>query len=116
MKTVSSQSSKAKLFLFGAEVHFKPSYDRQQERLHKYGDKTLPGIFVGYAQLAGGQWQGDYLVAEWSEIENADTAREIHVHQIKECIPLKSVSGNFYLSFNLWKTNPTTRWWKTGCA
>ena len=69
---------------FGAEVENRPSAPKGQDRLHKYGSKTLSGIFVGYDQKAGGDWSGDYLVADWEEIEQAECAREVHVQRIKE--------------------------------
>ena len=52
--------------------------------MHKFGSKTLQGIFVGYDQKAGGDWIGDYLIADWEEIVESDTAREIHVHRVRE--------------------------------
>ena len=52
--------------------------------LFKFGLKTISSVFVGCDQRAGGNWSGDYLIADWDEIEQAETAREIHVHRVKE--------------------------------
>ena len=43
----------------------------------------LPGVFVGYAQNAGGGWTGDLLVADWDEIEKAQNHKNIHVKRFK---------------------------------
>ena len=39
-------------------------------------------MFIGYDQKAGGSWSGDLLVVDWDELENAETAAEIHVKRI----------------------------------
>ena len=33
-------------------------------RIHQFGEKVLPGLFLGYALYAGGIWKGDALVAD----------------------------------------------------
>ena len=76
------------LIPMGAEVTYKPSSPKDLDNLEKYGEKTLPGIFVGYHQLAGGQWSGDFLVADWEQIGEVDTAREINLRRVKEIVPL----------------------------
>mgnify|MGYP001402740188 CR=1 FL=1 len=35
-------------WLFGCEVLYKPNNPDDEKRIHKYGNKTLAGIFVGY--------------------------------------------------------------------
>ena len=57
---------------FGAEVRYLPITDKDKERGHKFGDKLLAGIFMGYDQRAGGGWSGDLLVVDWEELENAE--------------------------------------------
>ena len=52
-------------------------YKRQVFRLHQFGKKILPEIFLGHALYAGGIWKGDILVADIQELENLD-ASEIH--------------------------------------
>ena len=51
--------------------------------MHKFGVKTLSGAFVGYLQQAGGGWSGDLVIADWEEIENAETASEIYTKRFK---------------------------------
>ena len=46
---------------FGALVDFMPQPD---VRVESMGPKTLPGVFIGYHVNPGGEWSGDYLVAD----------------------------------------------------
>ena len=50
---------KGPIIPFGAECKYKPIYDEYKKRLHKLGSQMLDGIFIGYAQNAGGGWNGD---------------------------------------------------------
>ena len=50
---------------------------RDQSRIHQFGKKVLPGLFLGYALYAGGIWNGDILVADFEELETMD-ASEIY--------------------------------------
>jgi hypothetical protein len=80
---------KGKLVPFGAAVSYKPSSPKDLDRLPKFGDKTLPGLFVGYHLHAGGSWSGDYLVVDLEELGEAEAARDVHIKRIKELdIPL----------------------------
>ena len=42
---------------------------KDQSRIHQFGKKVLPGLFLGYALYAGGIWKGDVLVADLEELE-----------------------------------------------
>ena len=37
---------------------------KDQSRIHQFGKKVLPGLFLRYALYAGGIWKGDVLVAD----------------------------------------------------
>ena len=50
---------------------------KDQSRIHQFGKKILPGLFLGYALYAGGIWKGDVLIADLEELETMD-ASEIH--------------------------------------
>ena len=65
----------------GAMVEYCPISARDQSRLHQLGKKVLPGIFLGYALIAGGVWKGDILAANIEELERMD-ASEIHPRRI----------------------------------
>ena len=44
---------------FGAKVQYHPISKRDSSRNHQFGQKVLPGIFLGYVLVAGGFWKGD---------------------------------------------------------
>ena len=48
---------------FGAMVEYFPISATDQSWLHQFGKRVLPGIFLGYALIAGGIWIGDILFA-----------------------------------------------------
>ena len=54
---------------FGTMVECRRISAEDLSRLHQFGPKVLPGIFLGYALHAGRIWKGDILVADtsWSQ-------------------------------------------------
>ena len=62
---------------FGSLVEYYPMSAKNQSRIHQFGKKVLPGLFLGYALYAGGIWKGDVLVADIEELETMD-ASEIY--------------------------------------
>ena len=77
---------------FGAVVEYQPISTKDLSRLHHFGPKVLPGIFLGYALYARGVWNGDILVADIEELEEMD-ASELHARRLnaKEVLmPMKS--------------------------
>ena len=50
---------------------------KDQSRIHQFGKKVLPGLFLGYALYAGRIWKGDVLIADLEELETMD-ASEIY--------------------------------------
>ena len=66
---------------FGAMVEYHPISAKDQSRLHQFGAKVLPGMFLGYALYAGGIWKGDILVADTEELEQVD-ASELHARRL----------------------------------
>ena len=59
---------------FGAMVEYHPISGRDPSRLHQFGKKVLPGIFLGYALIAGGLWKGDLLKADLGGVEKLDAS------------------------------------------
>ena len=55
---------------FGSIVEYHPISAKDQWRIHHFGKKVLPGLFLRYALYAEGIWKGDMLVAD---IEQLDT-------------------------------------------
>ena len=41
------------LFPFGSLVEYHPIIAKDQSRIHQFGKKVLPGLFLGYALYAG---------------------------------------------------------------
>ena len=62
---------------FGSLVEYHPITAKDQSRIHQFGKKVLPGLFLGYALYAGGIWKGDVLIADFEELETMD-ASEIY--------------------------------------
>ena len=58
-------------------VEYHPVTAKDQSRIHQFGKKVLPGLFLGYALYAAGTWKGDVLVADLEELETMD-ASEIY--------------------------------------
>ena len=52
-----------------------------ESRIHQFGKKVLPGLFLGYALYAGGIWKGDIMVADIEELETMD-ASEIYAKRL----------------------------------
>lgn len=67
----------------GAEIKYKPISKNDLKRTHKFGDKRLRGIFVGYKQRHGGGWTGELEIVDWDEVQNAEFASEITVKTFK---------------------------------
>ena len=62
---------------FGSLVEYHPITAKDQSRIHQFGKKVLPGLFLGYALYAGRIWKGDIMVADIEELETMD-ASEIY--------------------------------------
>ena len=71
------QPFKGPIVPFGSLVEYHPRTAKDQSRIHQFGKKVLPGLFLGYALYAGGIWKGDVLVADLEELETMD-ASEIY--------------------------------------
>ena len=66
---------------FGTMVEYHLISVKDPSRLHQFGPKVLPYIFVGYALIAMRNWKGDILVADIEELEQMD-ASEIHARRL----------------------------------
>ena len=71
------QPFKGPIIPFRSLVEYHPLTAKDQSRIHQFGKKVLPGLFLGYALCAGGIWKGDVLVADLEELETMD-ASEIY--------------------------------------
>ena len=80
---------------FGATVEYHLISRKDLSRLYHFGQKVLPGIFLGYALYAVGIWKGDIMVADIEELEEM-VASELHARRLnaKEVLTPQR-SGNF---------------------
>ena len=87
---------------FGSLVEYYPISAKDQSRIHHFGKKVLPGLFLGYALYAGGIWKGDVLVADLEELETMD-ASEIYSKRLnaKE-VTFPKENGKFVFSSRRW--------------
>ena len=66
---------------FGSLVEYHLITAKDQSRIHQFGKKVLPGLFLGYALYAGEIRKGGILVADIEELETMD-ASEIYSKRI----------------------------------
>ena len=71
------QPFNGRIIPFGSLVEYHPITAKDQSRIHQFGKKVLPGLFLGYALYAGEIWKGDVLIADLEELETMD-ASEIY--------------------------------------
>ena len=90
---------------FGSLVEYHPITAKDQSRIHQFGKKVLPGLFLGYALYAVGIWKGDVLVADLEELETMD-ASEIYSTRLnaKEVIFPKE-NGKFIFQSQMDESN-----------
>ena len=77
MKDVSGNHLKDRLFHLVHWLSITRITAKDQSRIHQFGKKVLPGLFLGYVSYAGRIWKGDILVADIEELEKMD-ASEIY--------------------------------------
>ena len=71
------QPFKGPIIPFGSLIEYHPVTAKDQSRIHQFGQKVLPGLFLGYALYGRRIWKGDILVADFEELETMD-ASEIY--------------------------------------
>ena len=77
LRNVTGNHFKGLVIPFGSLVEYHPITAKDQSRIHQFGKKVLPGLFLGYALYAEGIWKGDVLIADLEELETMD-ASEIY--------------------------------------
>ena len=83
-------------YSFGSLVEYHPITAKDQSRIHQFGKKVLPGLFLGYALYAVRIWKGDVLAADIEKLETMD-ASEIYskLLNVKEVVFTKE-NGNYF--------------------
>ena len=72
MKDAFGQPFKGPIISFVSLDEYHPTTAKDQSRIHQFGKKVLPGLFLGYALYVGEIWKGDVLVADLEELETMD--------------------------------------------
>ena len=72
------QPFKGPIIPFGSLVEYHPRTAKDQSRIHQFGKKVLPRLFLGYALYAVRIWKGDVLVADLEEEFETMDASEIY--------------------------------------
>ena len=100
------QPFKRPIIPFGSLVEYHPITAKDQSRIHQFGKKVLPGLFLGYALYAEGIWKGEVLVADLEELETMD-ASEIYSKRLnaKEVI-LPKENGEFIFQSQIDESTP----------
>ena len=96
------QPFKGPIIPLGSLVEYHHITAKDQSRIHQFGKKVLPGLFLGYALYVGGLWKGDVLVADLEELETMD-APEIYSKR------LNAKGSN--ISQRKWKIHFSSRRW-----
>ena len=94
------QPFKGPIIPFGSLVEYYPISAKDQSKIHQFGKKVLPGLFLAYALYAGGIWKGDIMVADIEELETMD-ASEIYSKRLnakEENISPKKTENSFFQS------------------
>ena len=88
---------KGPIISFGLLVEYYPISAKDQSRIHQFGKKVLPGLFLGYALYAGGMWKGDIMVTDIEELEPMD-ASELYSKRLnaKEVMFTKEIEKSFF--------------------
>ena len=99
MKDVLGNFFKGPIVPFGSLVEYHPVTAKDQSRIHQFGKKVLPGLFLGYALYAGRIWKGDVLIEDLEELKTMD-ASEIYSKRLnaKEVIFPKKKKNLFFQS------------------
>ena len=100
------QPFKGPIIPFGSLVEYHPIIAKDQSRIHQFGKKVLPGLFLGYALYAGGLWKGDVLIADLEELETMD-ASEINSKRLNAKVLIyPKEQGEFFFQSHMDESKP----------
>ena len=91
----------------GAMVEYHTISAKDISRLHQFGPKVLPGIFLGYVLYAGGIWKGDVMIAdieEWRRWTRLNSARRLNAKEV-----LTPMKGDNFSQSQMEQQNPWRR-------
>ena len=96
MRGGSEYHAKARLFRLERWLNNHPISAQDLSRLHQFGLKVLPGIFLGRALHAVRIWKGDILVADIEELKQMDVS-EIYGERLNAKEVLTPTSGEKFI-------------------
>ena len=99
------QPFKGPIIPFGSLVEYHPITAKDQSRIHQFGKKVLPGLFLGYAFYAVRIWKGDIMVADLEELETMD-ASEIYSKRLNAKEVIFPKQGEFIFPIADGRINP----------
>ena len=96
---------KGPIIPFGSLVEYYPITAKDQSRIHQFGKKVLPGLFLGYALYAGRFWKGDVLIADLEELETMDES-EIYSKRLNAKEVIFPKQGEFIFQTQVDESKP----------
>ena len=96
MKNVLGNHLKDLIIPFGSLVEYHPFTAKDQSRIHQFGKKVLPGLFLGYALYAGRIWKGDVLIADLEEMETMDASEIYSKRLIAKEVIFPKEEGDYF--------------------
>ena len=96
---------KGPIIPFGSLVEYHTISAKDQSRIHQFGKKVSPGLFLGYALYAGGIWKGVVLVADIEELETMD-ASEIYSKRLNAKVIFPNQDGKFFFQSQMDESKP----------
>ena len=96
------QPLKGPIIPFGSLVDYYTISAKDQSRIHQFGKKVFPGLFLGYALYAGGIWKGDVLVADLEELETMDASEIYSIRLNAKEVLFPKEKWKFYFSSRRW--------------
>ena len=103
------QPFKGPIIPFGSLVEYYPITAKDQSRIHQFGKKVSPGMFLGYALYAGWIWKVTYwfqALRSWRRWTHQKTILKDSMH-VRWYFPKEK--GEIYLSSRRWTSEP---FWK----
>ena len=100
------QPFKGPIIPFGSLVEYYPFTAKDQSRIHQFGKKVFPGLFLGYALYAGRIWQDDVLIADLEELETMDASENLLKKTQCERGDISPKKENLFFQSQMDESNP----------
>ena len=107
MRDVIGHPFKGPIIQFGSLVEYHPITAKDQSKIHQFGKKVLPGLFLGYALHAEGIWKCDVLITDIEELETMDASEIYSIKTQCKRGDISKENGEFVFSIRRW-TNQTS--------